>query len=36
MYPQRIDGWQLVQITLAPKGKGDQQVDDLYIDPYRR
>jgi hypothetical protein len=37
MSPQHTEGWQLVQITLTAKGnKSDLQIDNLYIDPYRR
>jgi hypothetical protein len=35
--PEHVEGWQLVQITLTAKGKkSDLQIDNLYIDPYRR
>jgi hypothetical protein len=37
MSPEHVEGWQLVQITLFAQGKASVvQIDDLYIDPYRR
>ena len=37
MSPEHVEGWQLVQITLVAKGKSSNlQIDNLYIDPYRR
>jgi hypothetical protein len=37
MSPEHVEGWQLVQITLVAKGNAsDLQINNLYIDPYRR
>ena len=35
--PLKVEGWQLVRITLEAKGSGgDTHIDDLYVDPYVR
>jgi hypothetical protein len=37
MQPSSVSGWQLVRLTLIPKGSAsDYQLYNLYIDPYRR